>query len=150
MPNFKIKKSMDFEALLPMCIRAGLEMKPDEKAPEGLMFCLEMFDITVDKRVACAALVDTGELFLVRAVAVEEEYRGLGLGRRIIDELLEEAKNCGIKELMLTAKVPGFYQKFGFDIVAREEAPASFTDCLHCPQFHNGCDSEIMKLIMKD
>ena len=149
MPNFKIKKSMDFEALLLMCIRAGLEMKPDEKAPEGLMFCLEMYDENVDKRVACAALVDTGELYLVRAVAVEEEYRGLGLGRRIIDELLEEAKNCGIKELMLTAKVPGFYQKFGFEIVAREEAPASFTDCLYCPQFHNGCDSEIMKLILE-
>lgn len=148
MPNFKIKKSMDFEALLPMCIRAGLEMKPDEKAPEGLMFCLELYEETVDKRVACAALVDTGELYLVRAVAVEEEYRGLGLGRRIIDELLTEAKKYGIKELMLTAKVPGFYKKFGFEVIAREEAPASFTDCLYCPQFHNGCDSEIMKLIM--
>lgn len=149
MPDFKIHKSMNFEALLPMCIRAGLEMKPDEKAPEGLMFCLEMYDVSVNRRVACAALVDTGELYLVRAVAVEEEYRGLGLGRKIIEELLQEAEALGIKEIMLTAKVPGFYQKFGFKVIAREEAPSSFTDCLHCPQFHNGCDSEIMKLIMK-
>lgn len=149
MQNYKIIKSMDFEALLPMCIRAGLEMKPDEKAPEGLLFCLEMYDEAVDKRVACAALVDTKEYYLIRAVAVEREYRGQGLGRSIIEKLLEEAKSLGIKEIMLTAKVPGFYQKLGFEIVAREEAPASFTDCLYCPQFHNGCDSEIMKLIMK-
>ena len=149
MSNYKIIKSMDFEALLPMCIRAGLEMKPDEKVPEGLLFCLEMYDEATGKRVACSALVDTGELYLVRAVAVEEEYRGQGLGSTIIEKLLEEAKEMGIREIMLTAKVPGFYQKFGFDIVAREDAPASFTDCLHCPQFHNGCDSEIMKLILE-
>lgn len=147
MPDYKIIKSMNFEELLPLCIRSGLEMKPDEKAPEGLMFCLEMYH--ADKRIACAALVDTKEYYLVRAVAVEEEYRGQGFGRKIIEELLGEAKALGIKEIMLTAKVPGFYQKFGFEIVAREDAPASFTDCLHCPQFHNGCDSEIMKLIMK-
>lgn len=146
MPEFKIIKSMNFEELLPLCIRSGLEMKPDEKAPEGLMFCLEMYD--EDKRVACAALVDKGEFYLVRAVAVEEDYRGQGLGRRIIEVLLQEAETLGRKEVMLTAKVPGFYQKLGFEIVAREEAPASFTECLHCPQFHNGCDSEIMKLIM--
>lgn len=146
MSNFRIEKSMNYEDTVPMCIEAGLEMKPGEKAPAGLMATFEMFDDSKNRRIACGSLAFEHGQNLIRAVAVDKEYRGLGLGKEIVERLLEEAKEREIERLMLTAKVPGFYQKFGFEIVPRGEAPEGFTDCPKCPKFHNGCDSEIMKL----
>lgn len=147
MSSYRLVKSMNYEDTIPMCIEAGLEMKPDEKAPEGLMVTLELFDEEADgKRIACGSLAYQHGQNLIRAVAVDEAYRGQGLGKKIVETLLEEARNRGIEDVMLTAKVVGFYEKLGFEVVPRAEAPEGFTDCIGCPKFHNGCDSEIMRL----
>ena len=149
MKNYRIVKSMNYDDTIEMCNEAGLEMKPDEKAPEGLMATFQIFDDSRDgKQVACGSLAYEHGQNLIRAVAVDKEYRGLGLGRVIVEHILEEARTRGLEELMLTAKVAGFYKKFGFEIVPREEAPEGFTDCIGCPRFHNGCDSEIMRLVL--
>lgn len=138
---------MNYEDTIPMCIEAGLEMKPDEKAPEGLMVTLELFDEeNGGKRIACGSLAYQHGQNLIRAVAVDAAYRGQGLGREIVETLIAEAKSRGVEELMLTAKVVTFYEKLGFEVVPRKEAPEGFTDCIGCPKFHNGCDSEIMRL----
>ena len=138
---------MNYEDTVPMCIEAGLEMKPGEKAPKGLIATFEVFDDDKEgRRVACGSLAYQHGQNLVRAVAVDKSYRGRGLGKIIMEKLLKEAREQGLETLMLTAKVPGCFQKFGFKIVPRDEAPEGFTDCLHCPKFHNGCESEIMRL----
>lgn len=147
--NYRIVKSMNYDDTIPLCAEAGLEMKPDEKAPDGLMATFQIFDDSKDgKLIACGSLAYEHGQNLIRAVAVDEEYRGTGLGRVIVEHLLEEARSRELAVLMLTAKVAGFYKKFGFEIVPREEAPEGFTDCIGCPRFHNGCDSEIMRLVL--
>ena len=59
--------------------------------------------------------------------------------------MIEEAKAWDAKRLLLKAKVQGFNKKLGFAVIPREDAPP-ISDCASCPQFHNGCDSEIMRL----
>ena len=55
----------------------------------------------------------------IRYMAVEDDFRGSGAGKLIVNEFLEISKNRNIKKLILYAResVIDFYKKLGFDIV---------------------------------
>lgn len=142
---YRIVKSMNFKEMLPMFIEAGLEFRPDVEAPEGLIACFEMIEKESGRRIGGASLEKTCGEFVIRTVAIEKAYQGQGLGKKLVEYVIEEARSWDAKRIMLNAKVPGFYKKLGFVIVPREEAPP-ISECTECPRFHNGCDSEIMKL----
>lgn len=143
--GYKIVKSMNFKEMLPMFIEAGLEFEPNADEPEGLIACFEMFDTKTDRRIGGASLAKFDGEFVIRTVAIEKAYQGRGLGRNLVEYVIDEAKSWDAKCVYLNAKVPGFYKKLGFEVVPREEAPL-ISDCSSCPRFHNGCDSEIMKI----
>ena len=143
--DYEIIKSMNYHEMVPLFIEAGLELKPEDPAPEGLIVCFELWDRKKVRRIGGAALAKQCDEYVVRTVAIEKEYQGQGLGRMLVERVIEEAKEWGASRVMLNAKVPGFYKKLGFVIVPRDEAPP-ISDCLSCPRFHNGCDSEIMQL----
>ncbi|PIR88051.1 MAG: GNAT family N-acetyltransferase [Candidatus Harrisonbacteria bacterium CG10_big_fil_rev_8_21_14_0_10_45_28] len=55
----------------------------------------------------------------IEDVVVDQRYRGQGLGRRIMERLIELAKEQGIEEIHLTSKpareaANALYQKLGF------------------------------------
>lgn len=140
----KIIDTMDYKSLVMLFVRAGLEIHPEDPAPEGLITCFKMIDETTNECLGASGLVlnQNGE-YILRCVAVEEKYRGNGYGIRLVNRVLEEARNRGAKRIWLTGKVPQFYKKFGFRVVSRSEAPFQ-TKCGECPQYHNGCESEVM------
>lgn len=49
-------------------------------------------------------------------VCVAPEFRGMGLGRLIVEKMIEEARRRGYKKLVLhsQAYIAGLYEKFGF------------------------------------
>lgn len=95
------------------------------------------------ERYGAAGLCFDAEEYILRCVAVEEAQRGRGYGIRLVDAVMKKAEEMGAVRIWLTAKVPEFYKKFGFQIVKREDAPFQ-AKCIECPQYHNGCDSEVM------
>ena len=136
----KIIYTMDYESL----VKSGLEIYPDDPAPEGLLTCFKMIDEETGERLGAAGIVlNQKNEYILRCVAVEEVHRGKGYGIRLVEKVLEEGKLRGAKRIWLTGKVPEFYKKFGFEVVARSEAPFK-TKCGECPQYHNGCESEVM------
>ena len=143
MERFVLKKTMDYESMVDLFVRSGLEISPDEPRPEGLVTCFELVDTEKGKRIGASGLCCDDEEYVLRCVAVEEEYRGNGCGSRLVGAVMGEACRLGAKRIWLTAKVPEFYKKFQFRVVPREEAPF-VTKCGECPQYHNGCESEVM------
>lgn len=95
----------------------------------------------------CGALqrVDTG-LAEVRTVAVRPEYRGNGIGGRIVDALVERARQEGLHAVFcLTRRVP-FFAHHGFRVTATEKFPQKiWNDCLLCPR-RECCDETAMEL----
>lgn len=142
--RYKIIKSMNYDDMIPMFIEAGLEMQPDEPAPDGLLACFEMIEKETGRRIGGASLAKMYGEYVLKTVAIEKAYQGKGLGRVLVEHVMEEAKEWDAKRLILAAKVPEFYQKLGFEIISREDTPP-ISDCLTCPRFQNECDSEMME-----
>ena len=102
------------------------------------------FHVAADQRgkiVACAALrvlwQDLGE---VRSLAVRPEAHGQGLGRSLVERVLDDARELGLgRVIALTREVP-FFERCGFTVAARETMPRKvWTDCVACPRRH-ACD----------
>lgn len=54
----------------------------------------------------------------IRSMAIREDMRGSGWGRKILNRLEEEAAKAGLKEIILDAREPavGFYLNAGYEI----------------------------------
>ncbi len=140
----KIIYTMDYESLVDLFVRSGLEIHPDDPAPEGLLTCFKMIDETTGELLGAAGIcLNHKQEYILRCVAVEEVHRGKGYGIKLVNKVMEEGRARGASRIWLTGKVPEFYKKFGFKVVARSEAPFK-TKCGECPQYHNGCESEVM------
>jgi amino-acid N-acetyltransferase len=62
---------------------------------------------------------------LLRSVVVPPERRGLGIGRRLVEAMLDEAAALGDREVhLLTTTAAGYFERLGFERVAREGVPA--------------------------
>ena len=90
------------------------------------------------KLVGAAGLEIYGASALLRSVVVEDSWRGTGVGRRLIDRALAEAKRRGIDDVfLLTNTAEHYFPRFGFACVSRdsvsEEVRASIEFQGACP-----------------
>jgi len=101
--------------------------------------------------VACGALMILGpELAEVRSLAVKPGYQGNGLGRRIVLQLLEDARTLGVPTVFTLTKAVGFFEKLGFQVTDKERFPRKvWRDCVHCPKLPV-CDEVAMVVEIRD
>lgn len=118
-------------------------------ARENLMLSLSFGDITERLRdfhlvedengvvVGCAALHIVWEgLAEVRSLAVSRQVQGKGLGRMLIDALLEDARALQVTEVFTLTFVPDFFSKLGFVEIDRSTLPHKvWQECTRCPLF---------------
>ena len=102
--------------------------------------------------VGCVALRDFGnELMEVRSLAVKEEFKGMGIGRAmlqfVIDRLKQQKQQARVFALTYQDK---FFQKLGFNVVAKELFPEKiWADCEKCPKKEH-CDEIAVLLEIKN
>jgi amino-acid N-acetyltransferase len=94
-----------------------------------------------DRMVACAALhIYWSDLAEIRAVTVSEDRQKQGIGARLVESCLMEAKELGIPRVFCLTYKPTFFGKFGFKQVDNSELPRKvWAECYTCPKFPN-CD----------
>lgn len=93
---------------------------------DGVAESLADFVVAVrdGKLVAAGGLEVAGRDALLRSVVVREDARGRGIGELITARLLGEARARGLATLwLLTETAPGFFPRFGFRRVPRDQAP---------------------------
>lgn len=108
----------------------------------------DFFVVRKGRRViGCAALhVMWADLAEVKSVAVAEEEQRTGIGDRLVEVCLDEARQLGIKTVFCFTYKPGFFQQVGFGEVDKMTLPHKvWTECLRCPKFPN-CDETAMTL----
>ena len=100
--------------------------------------------------VACAALRllwdDLGE---VRSLAVRPDHHGSGLGARLVQRVLDDARTLDLPRVIALTREVGFFERCGFGIVSRDTLPRKvWTDCVRCPRRH-ACDEVAVVLDLK-
>ncbi|KPU45535.1 amino-acid acetyltransferase [Oxobacter pfennigii] len=89
--------------------------------------------------------IDLAEL---RTLAVKENLLSKGIGSKIVDFILEEAKELGIPKVFTLTYQPGFFEKHGFNVIQKESMPHKvWTDCINCPKFPN-CNEVCLEKII--
>lgn len=91
--------------------------------------------------VACGSLhvlwEDIGE---IRALAVHPKYQDLGLGRKLLENMIVDAKDLGIRRLYTFTLTAGFFEKLGFVHQERDQLPPKmWGECSRCPKYFK-CD----------
>jgi len=91
--------------------------------------------------IACGALeYFTDELAEVRSLMVASHIKRGGLGRKIVETLIEIAQQRKVKRLMALTYVPKFFHKLGFKTVNKNIFPEKIWGiCVNCYKFKN-CD----------
>ena len=123
------------------------------RSPASVIENIRDFTIVeVDGELAgCGGLhVVWSDLAEVRSLAVSPTIQSKGLGRRIVEHLVEEDEQLGIAKLFAFTYVPGFFEKLGFGVVEHASLPHKvFGDCLNCPKFHC-CDEIAMVRVLRE
>lgn len=97
--------------------------------------------------VGCVSLLRySSGLVEVRSLAVDEQLQGLGIGARLMEELLAVARERHIPRLFALTRVVGFFERFGFRTTERSLFPEKvWSDCQQCPLLEN-CDETAVVL----
>lgn len=79
------------------------------------------------------------ELAEVSALAVAEQLQGSGIGRRLVESVINEARGLGLRRLFALTLQDGFFRRLGFTVASIGEFPQKVaTDCSRCPR-RAGC-----------
>lgn len=125
-------------------------------ASEGLMLPrtekslyenLQGFTVAIaDNRVVGAAGLHIlwKDLAEIRSLAVAPGRQGQGVGRKLVEHLITDARNLGIPHVLSLTYQTHFFDKLGFVTVKKESLPHKiWKDCIHCKKF-NQCDETAM------
>ena len=87
--------------------------------------------------VGVAGLEIYGTAALLRSVAVDQAWRGTGLGRLLTEHALDDAKSAGAGDVyLLTTTAEHYFPRIGFACVARESVPDAL---LASEEFRGAC-----------
>ncbi|WP_248926761.1 N-acetyltransferase [Paenibacillus hamazuiensis] len=120
------------------------------RSKEMLTDQIDTFVIAVqendDRFIGCGSLTRLGQdLVEIRSLGVSEGYKGQGIGKMIVNHLVEEARRQKIAKVMALTYEVAFFERNGFTVVPKEIFPEKvWKDCIHCKKQH--CCDEIAVL----
>ena len=99
----------------------------------------------------CTALsIIWADLAEVRSLAVDEAARGQGIGRKLVEWCVDEARRLNIRRLMSLTYEEAFFAKLGFVVVDKDTLQLKvWSDCVRCPK-RDGCDEIAMVRTLED
>ena len=104
-------------------------------------------DVTNNKVVGCCSLQFCWDSMAeIRSLAVHPDYHKKGLGSKMVNRAIDEAKEYKINHLWVLTYRPGFFERFGFAKIDRSELPLKiWKDCVLCVKFPD-CDETAMMM----
>ncbi len=89
--------------------------------------------------VGCGSLhLWTPDLGEIKSLAVAEPWRGKGLGSRLVQALLDEARRLRLPRVFALTDRVGFFTRNGFRLTDKATLPHKvWNECIFCPKFHD-------------
>jgi len=84
----------------------------------------------------------------IAALAVHDSQQGRGVGRALVESLLEDARALGLREVFGLTRKPMFFLRLGFRSAEKAEFPLKvWADCARCPR-QDACDEVAVALTL--
>ncbi len=137
--NPTLKNIIDIQRVVKPYVDEGIILYRDE---DEIATNIRSYKMIYDKDVP----VGVGALHIyspflaeIRSLAVSKDYQGRGLGKMLVNALLEEAKKLGLKEVLVLTYKKEFFEKLGFREIPKESIPEKkiWADCIKCKFFPN-------------
>ena len=73
----------------------------------------------------------------IRSLVVRDTYRGKGIGKKLIQNCIDEGKNLELQELLVLTYKQALFEKFGFEVIEKASIPDTkiWADCIKCKHF---------------
>jgi amino-acid N-acetyltransferase len=105
---------------------------------EALEYMIDTFVVAEigEEVVGCGSLLRLGtELVEIRSLGMSEGYKGVGIGSKLVEALIEQAREQQIPKVMALTYAVSFFEKNGFKVVDKEIFPEKvWKDCVNCPK----------------
>lgn len=125
----------------------------DEMLPKSLSALYESirnFSVAVDENDnligCCASAVCWEDMAEIKSLAVKEEYKHQGIGKKLVEKGIEELKELGVTKVFTLTYSVAFFEKIGFVLTDKKKLPQKiWTECIYCPKFPD-CGEEAMMM----
>jgi amino-acid N-acetyltransferase len=92
----------------------------------------------------CALHICWEDIAEIRSLCVTEAARMRGIGRKLVDACIDEARSLTIQRVFVLTYQEQFFAKCGFHPVDKRDLPQKiWSDCIRCPKFPE-CDELAM------
>jgi len=96
----------------------------------------------------CALQIVWSDLAEIESLAVDEAHKGIGIGKMLVAEALEQARQLGLSQVFALTLEPSFFEKMGFKVVEKEALPMKvWSDCARCPKQQSCDETAVIKSI---
>ncbi len=100
---------------------------------------------------ACGSLdITWNDLAELRSLAVSEKVQGKGVGTMVVEALMDDATELGLKQVFALTYKPHFFERLGFRIIDKQQLPHKVWNiCIDCLKFPV-CDEVAMQIEVED
>lgn len=106
---------------------------------------------TPDSILASGSLdITWNDLAELRSLAVSPDAQGKGLGTQVVEALMDDAAELGLKHVFALTYKPHFFERLGFKIIDKQLLPHKvWSICIDCLKFPV-CDEVAMQIEVED
>ena len=99
--------------------------------------------VSVDGALAgfSALHIHSPKLAEIRSLIVDEKFRGLKLGKKLVQECIKEGRHIGLERILSLTYQQGFFESLDFIEIDKADLPEHkiWADCIRCKHFPK-CD----------
>lgn len=93
----------------------------------------------------CAMHIIWENLAEIRSLYVDQNHRGKGVGRVLVEACISEAITLGLFKIFTLTYKKDFFARLGFKEIDRNLLPEKiWSDCFHCSKYPDYCDEVAM------
>ena len=129
---------IDIQTILKPYVDEGIILNRDE---DEIASNIRSYLLAVDEIPIGVGALHIYSPFLgeIRSLAVKKEFQNKKVGSKLVEKLLKEAKELGLKEVLVLTYQKEFFEKLGFREIEKESIPEKkiWADCIKCKFFPN-------------
>ena len=141
-PTIRPATHQDVRAVAALLSESHLPLAGVDEALRG--FFVAESDAAI---VGVAGVEPCGDNALLRSVAVASEWRGRGLGRKLVLRAIAQADEQGTRALyLLTTTAETYFPTFGFTATTRDAVP---DDVRSTAEFREACPASAVVMVLR-